>query len=193
MIYFLEGKIVKKGNDFVVLKQNGLGLKIFTSERNLTKLKPSKKPVLFFCFLYFRQDHFELYGFLKEEELKLFEMLNSVSGVGPKTALTILEKEPVENIMAAIIEGQADFLKKISGISQKTAERIILELKNKIKLSAAFLSRDFNLNNQLEEILVGLGYQKKEVKKVLESLSFKNQSLEERLRACLKILGRSSL
>jgi len=191
VIYNIVGKVVERGDNFFILEVLGIGFKIFSNNRTLNKLPSLSAKVKVFTFLYLREDCFELYGFLKEEELRLFEMLNAVAGVGPKTALSILDADSIENIMAAIIERRAEFLMRSSGIGRKTAERIILELHNKIKLpQASSLTKAIDLNTEVEEILISLGYKRAEIRKALASLKIEpNQKLEERLRLVLKILS----
>jgi len=191
MLYSLEGQITEKGNDFVILKQGGISFKVFTTGENLNKLKPSKKETEFFCFLYFRQDHFELYGFLKKEELKFFELLNGISGIGPRTSLAILSIDKVEKIMVAILEKRIDFLTRASGLGRKGAERLILELQNKIQLKTTpALSKSLELDREVEEVLVNLGYSQVKVRQVLSELGAEFKTLEERLRQALKLLSR---
>ena len=191
MLYTLKGIVVQRGDDFLVIECGGVGLKAFTNKETLRKLK-SGSGVKLFCFLYIRDDQLELYGFLEEQALKLFEMLNSVAGVGPKTALGVLDVDTVPNIMAAIIERRADFLTRTSGIGRKTAERIILELKSKVKLSGAGrLTEKMDIDMEVEEALTGLGYSRGEVRRVLSELGEETKTLEERLRQALRVLGRA--
>lgn len=190
MIYTVTGKIAELGENFFVLETLGFGLKMFADDRTLAKLPPAGTEVKLFTFLYVREEQFEMYGFLREEELRFFEMLNTIAGIGPKTALAILDSDSVENIMAAIIERRTELLTRTSGIGQKTAERIILELHNKIKLpKAKSLTKAMDLNAEVEEALVGLGYRRGEVRRALEKLGSGSQTFEERFRTTLKILS----
>jgi len=191
MIYTLKGVLIERGNNFFVVECGGIGFKLLTSEQNLLKLPAVGSELKIFCFLYVRENQFELYGFLEEESMKLFEMLNTVAGVGPKTALGILDTDTIPNIMAAIIEKRVDLLTRASGIGRKTAERIILELANKIKLpQAKILTEEADLNREVEEIMVGLGYFRSEVRKILENAGKDLKTIEERLRFVLRELGR---
>jgi len=191
MLYTLSGKLAKKAENFAVLENSGFGFKVLTSREMLNRLPALGEEVKFFCFLYVREESFELYGFLEEEALGLFGLLNTVAGIGPKTALGILDIDKVENIMAAIIEKRAELLTRTSGIGKKTAERIILELHGKIKSpKAKLLTETMDLNLEVEEALVGLGYGRYQVKKALEELSPEVKSLEDRLRGALKIISR---
>ncbi|MDI6733975.1 MAG: Holliday junction branch migration protein RuvA [Patescibacteria group bacterium] len=191
MFYTIKGILTEKGNNFFAVELNGIGFKVLASEQNLLKLPSLGSELKIFTFLYVRDEQFELYGFLEEQEMKLFEMLNIVAGVGPKTALGILDVDTAPNITAAIIEKRADLLTHASGIGQKTAERIILELANKLKLPhAKTLTEEADLNREVEEALVGLGYLRSDVRKILEKAGKDLKTVEERLRFALCELGR---
>lgn len=192
MIYSVEGKIVGRGDFFVVVEIGGLGLKISTDARTLRGISKTGDKVRLFCYLYVREDQLELYGFKEEETLRLFEMLNTVAGIGPKTALGILDVDTVSNIMAAIIERRAELLTRTSGIGRKTAERIILELHGKIKLpKAKALTEKMDIDREVEEALTGLGYARAEVRKAVEAVPETEKTLEERLKFALKTLSRA--
>lgn len=190
MIHSLKGKVEKIADNFMVLENAGVGFKIFTNSSVLRRLSLLGSEVKCFCFLHVREDALELFGFLEEEALNLFEMLITVSGIGPKTALGIMDVDKVENIMAAIIEKRPEFLTRASGIGTKSAERIILELHNKIKLPKSELfTKVMDLNMEVEEALVGLGYARYHVKKILCELDPNVKNLEDRLRLALRALS----
>ncbi len=191
MLYSISGKITSRGADFFIIETAGMSFRVLASERTIRELPPDGETVHVFTFLYLREDQLELYGFLKEQALRLFEILNTISGVGPKTALGILDVDEVPNIMAAIIERRADLLTKAPGIGRKTAERIILELQGRIKLPGSqALTEKMTLDAEVEEALVGLGYSRGQVRKILETLDSGAKTLEERLKDALKFLGR---
>ncbi len=190
MIYSISGKLIAKTDHFAVVDAAGLGLKIFANHRNLEKLPAAGSAVKFFCHLHLREDGLELYGFLSAEELNFFELLISVSGVGPKSALSIMEVAELKNLAAAIKEGRPDLLTRASGIGRKTAERIILELKSKVQAEKAELVVGrMETDADLVETLVGLGYRRERAKSALEKVDEKITNLEERLKAALRILG----
>ncbi|MEK7629991.1 MAG: Holliday junction branch migration protein RuvA [Patescibacteria group bacterium] len=192
MIYSLSGEIKAKAKNFFILENNGIGYKILTNGETLRKLGNPGTSIKCFCFLYVREDALELFGFLEEEALKLFEILNAVAGVGPKTALGILDIDTVPNILAAIIEKRADILTHASGIGQKTADRIILELQSKIKMPATgHLTKQMDIDFELEEILVNLGYQRNRSRQTIQALGKEAKTIEERLRLALKSLSRT--
>jgi Holliday junction DNA helicase RuvA len=192
MIHYLTGKVVGRGENFAVVENNGIGFKIFLTSDAIRKLPDNDSLVKLFCYLYIREETgLELYGFLKEEELNFFGLLNSISGIGPRTALNILAIDRLENIMAAIIENRPDLLTRASGIGQKTAERVILELKSKIKLKTAkTLTEKLDLNTEVEEALVGLGYSRRQVREILNRIPPEIKKIEDRLREALRFLGR---
>jgi Holliday junction DNA helicase RuvA len=190
VIYSISGKLAAKGDHFAVVDAAGLGLKIFMNQRTLEKLPPLRSEVKFFTYLYLREDGLELYGFLMEEELKFFELLISVAGVGPKSALNILDVAELKELAAAVKESRPDLLTRASGIGRKTAERIILELKGKVQAEKSSLTVGrMETDADLVEALVGLGYRREQAKAALQMVDEKVANLEERLKAALKILS----
>jgi len=190
MIYSISGKLISKGANLAVVEVSGIGLKIFTNARTLNALPPAGANVQFFTHLHVREDALDLFGFLDPEELRFFELLISVSGVGPKSALSVLEVSELKNLSAAIKEGRPDLLTRASGIGGKTAERIILELKSKVSAakSEATVGK-MDTDADLVETLVGLGYRKEQAKAALGKVDEKVTNLEARLKAALKFLS----
>lgn len=190
MIYGISGKLSLKAEQFAVADAAGLGFKIFTNRRTLDKLPPLGGEVKFFCHLHVREDALELYGFLDEAELGFFELLISVSGVGPKSALSILEISELKNLAAAIKENRPDLLTRASGIGRKTAERIILELKTKVQAKeAGVMVRRMESDVDLVETLASLGYKRDSAKAALAKVGEQVVGLEVRLKEALRILG----
>lgn len=178
-----------RGNNFAVLEVAGLGLKVFVHERLLGNLPKIGGRVKFFCYLYMRENGLELYGFETPEELNFFELLNSVSGVGPKSALAILEITELGNLLAAIKENRPDLLTRASGIGRKTAERIILELKGRVQAQKTEATvKKMESDADLVEVLSNLGYRREEARVALSKIDEKTTGLEERLKEALKIL-----
>jgi len=187
MIYSVKGKISKKGEGFCIVQAGPVGIKIYTNNETVNELSEKEQ---FFCRMYVRDDEIDLYGFTKERTLKLFEMLTSVSGVGPKTALNIFDIDSVENITAAIIEKRDDFLSKASGIGKKTAGRIILDLHNKLSIPGSEeKTKRMDVDEDVVAALVNLGYKKQEVKRAISELGAKPKDLEGRLKETLKKLS----
>jgi|YelNatPaOPRAMG01_1025707.scaffolds.fasta_scaffold07169_5 Holliday junction DNA helicase RuvA len=192
MIYSLNGNLSFKGDNFAVIEvgdKGGIGFKVFLTKKSLENLPSINKPVKVYCFLQVKEDTLGLYGFLSVEEKNFFELLISVNGVGPKSALSILETNDLSVLKAAIIQNRADLLTKASGIGLKTAQRIILELKNKI-ISEKSEEKITEIENrdELIEGLAALGYKKKDIELALLKTD-KKISFEERLKQALKILS----
>ncbi len=191
MVYSISGKLAVKGEHFAVVEAAGLGLKIFTNGRTLGELPPLGGAAKFFTHLHVREDALELYGFLTEAELNFFELLISVSGVGPKSALSVLEVAELEKLASAIKENRPDLLTRASGIGRKTAERIILELKSKVQAAKSeVVVAKMESDSDLSEVLVDLGYKRDQAKSALSKVDEKVTNLEDRLKAALKILGK---
>lgn len=193
MLHTLSGRLVKKEGNCAFIENNGFGFKILVNERTMDVLPAIGAEVKFFCYLYLRETQFELYGFPREDILKLFEMLNTVAGVGPKTALGILDAGPIENLMAAILEKRFEFLTRAAGIGRKTAERIVLELQNKIKLpNAKAASQSITVDEEVEEALVALGYSRQQTMQALRKLSAvptQGQGFTERFKQALNAIN----
>ena len=189
MIYTLRGKTTLVGDNFFVLECAQIGYRVFTNKRTLANL-PTEEFIVY-CYHYIREDQEDLFGFLDTESLRLFELLNTVSGVGPKTALGVLDLESVPNILAAILEKRADILSRASGIGKKSAERIILELQAKIALvGSETLMKTADENLEVEEVLVSLGYPRVRARGAVQGLPKDLKNMEERLRRALQDLGR---
>jgi len=193
MIYSLKGEFVSKGRDFITVSMGGITFKVITHRRVLERPIKLGEEVEFFTYLHHKEDALDLYGFSNEEELRFFELLISVSGVGPKSALGILSVGEISQIEAAIKENRPDLLTKVSGIGHKTAERIIVELKTKVQSEgAAQTVARIESDSDAVEALIGLGYKREQAKEVLRKVPKEVRSLEEKVREALKILGRRS-
>ncbi|MEX2436589.1 MAG: Holliday junction branch migration protein RuvA [Candidatus Paceibacterota bacterium] len=193
MIYTVSGKVIAKKEGFIVVEVGaslgGVGLKINSNKSTIDSFKLGDK-ASFFTFLYVRETDLELFGFEDEKTLKLFEMLTSVSGIGPKTALGVLDTDETNKIIAAIVEKRPDFLTKASGIGKKTAERVILELHSKLSLpGAGSITEAMDTDSDVEEALVGLGYKRHHVKQAISKLGQEPKDLEGRLKEALKNLS----
>lgn len=190
MISFLSGKLVFKKPQFAVLETNGIGFKVAISQRTERNLPKIGSKIKMFCHPYFRQDGLELYGFLSEKELEIFELLNSVGNVGPKTALKILGALNAEKFSGIVGGGRADLLEKASKIGKKTAQRIVLELRGK---TDNFKDGEiFEAEGDLDIVaaLKKFGYKEKEIREAFNETPPKIKKTEERLRAVLKILAK---
>ncbi len=146
MYYYIKGEAVLKQENFAVLDNNGVGYKIFTSLKTLDSFKEGDFVTLF-TYLHIREDVFDLYGFSTNDEQKMFLELLSVSGVGPKAALAILSILTPNQLAIAIITKDSKILTKASGVGAKMAQRIILELQDKLK-NAQILPEEFSENTE---------------------------------------------
>lgn len=193
MIGSLKGKIVLKTEKFLILETTGVGYKVNVSSETLSKvnalqLRSGQNDTLvsFWIHTHVREDILDLYGFLERQELEFFEMLISVSGIGPKGALTILGITSIETLRKAIGAGDISYLTKISGIGKKTAEKIVIELRDKISEEKSGAS----LQGELDalEALKSLGYSQNEVREALKKV-FPNTDTNAKIREALKILS----
>lgn len=191
MIYSVSGKLALTAERFAVIAAGGFGIKLFASKQTLKALPAPGTEVKMFTHLYVREDALDLYGFLSAEELAFFEMLISVSGIGPRSALSILDIAPLHELQAAIKEGRPDLLTRASGIGRKTAERVIVELRGKVESSRSGLTVEkMETDADLLEALVSLGYRREEARAALVKVDQKIHGAEARLKAVLGVLGK---
>ena len=189
MIAQLSGEISSRGVGFIVLKTGGVGYKVYVSADTFAELK-GKKDAELWTHLAVRENALDLYGFRTEEELSFFEMLVSISGIGPKSGLAILSLADVATLRSAVAHGDSSYLTKVSGIGKKNAEKIILELKD--KLGGAYDAGGGTLLQDATdtlEALTALGYQAKEAREALRKVPKDVTDTSEQLKAALKILG----
>ena len=193
MYYYIRGKYITKGENYAVVDNGGIGYKIFTSLSVLERLDPGSETTLY-THLYVREDAMDLYGFPTTEELSMFLNLLSVSGVGPKAALSILSVATPEKFALAVITNDVKTITKAAGVGPKLAQRVILELKDKLKTVDAVSSADISDEDFTDErseavsALIVLGYSQAEASKAV-SLS-EGGSVEELVKNALKKLMR---
>lgn len=183
MIASITGKVVDRGAAYIVLETNGIGYKLFVVPKIMEV--PLDEVLTLHTYMQVREDAMNLFGFATASELAFFELLISVSGVGPKVALAVLSSGDMDLIKQAIITQDAAIFTRISGVGKKTAERIIVELKEKLG-SASDLAVATNSSDILTA-LENLGYSNREIKEVLGKLDHALQP-EEKLRQALKLL-----
>jgi len=209
LISFLEGKIEHRGDKYVILNVGGIGYKVTVSPRLLNILskstllvkgkvdfdpEPVEGPKTVRLFIHsqlnMREGTFDMYGFQNKEDLELFHLVTSVNGIGPKSAIGILSTIEPKHLKAAIINDDADYLKKVSGLGPKTAQRLILELKSKIDyLDVGDMGGvDLGQEGQATEALLALGYSPSQAKDALKEA--KGDTLEKRVREALRLLGK---
>jgi len=185
MIGFIEGKIEFSNDKYLIVNVNGVGYKIFISLSTFKNLPEKDKKVKLYTYLYVREDKMHLYGFLNQEELEFFELLVSISGIGPKGALGILTVASVKALKKAIASGESDILTKVSGVGKKIAEKVVLELRNKVD-SVDNISFD----NEAIDALVALGYRLSEAREALSKIPEDIKDIGEKVKQALKVLSK---
>lgn len=194
MIASIFGKIAYKSDKFVIIENGGIGWRVFCSENVLLGLNPDAETQLY-TYLHVREGVMDLYGFLNREDREFFEMLISISGIGPKSALGILSIASTKMIKSAILADDVSILTKVSGIGQKTAAKIVLELKSKLQNTmskddmAEYAGKDYKKDMEVLDALVGLGYNRSRVREALKQV-LGSLTTEEKVKECLRILGK---
>ena len=187
MIYSLSGELIQRKGNFVFIGLGGMTFKVMTPATSEGRLPKIGETVIFYTFLHIREGGADLYGFLNEVELSFFESLISVSGIGPKSAVSILSVAPVEQLMAAVSKGEAELLQKSSGVGKKTAQRIVLELKDKVVADGDERTVEImQTDSDVYEALVNLGYSRRAAKDVLNEIDKSLEGTGDRLRDALK-------
>lgn len=204
MIAYIKGTLEIKTKGYVVIEVNGIGYKIFMAENAIEKLGIIGEKVQVHTYMRVREDDISLYGFLTNEELRMFELLLGVGGIGAKGALAILSNITPSKFALAVISNDIAILKKISGIGPKTAQRVILELKDKLKKEQQVTSEtsekeissfgqaiaeDEKMTEAVSALQV-LGYSRREIAEALEKLDLSTLSVEDIIRKSLGNLAK---
>lgn len=196
MIAYLKGNLVIKSVDYIVIDVQGIGYKVYMSKTAIDKLEEEKE-IKIYTYLKVREDDISLFGFNTLEELHMFELLISVGGIGAKSAIAILSNITPSKFALAVITSDVNTLKKLQGIGPKTAQRIILELKDKIKTEEAIenqentIKQEEQIQEDMEELIQALqvlGYRRYEINNILPKI--KEETLEDRIKEALKYLAR---
>lgn len=188
MISSIIGKIIFKAAGFIILEtEGGIGYKIYAGPDILNE--PNSGSIKIWTHLHTREDGIDLYGFKNYAELEFFETLIKVSGVGPKSALAFFNIAPVDVLKNAIASGEAAYLTKVSGIGRKTAEKIIVELKDKFGGKDGVEFR-FKEDGEVFDALQSLGYAPKNIREAINKIPQELQGAENRIKEAMKILGR---
>lgn len=188
MIGHIEGVVTAARPGFVILSAGGVGYKIAATRETLKSLLMGQTASLW-TYLAVRENSLDLYGFKTEEGLAFFELLLTVPGIGPKSALAILDIAAVETLRSAISAGNASYLTKVSGIGKKTAEKIVLELRDKVGASAVGQARALSGDEEALEALRALGYTHSEAREALRKVPAEIEGGSARLREALRIVG----
>lgn len=174
---------------YLVLDVSGIGYKIFATGNTIKKIADDGLIDLW-VHTAIRENSHDLYGFLNREELSFFELLISISGIGPKTALGILNVANIESIKQAVRSSNAGHLTTISGIGKKNAEKIVLELSGKLGIGGGIGSENLKEEGDAIEALSSLGYTQKEAREALRQIPSEISGTSERVKYALKILGK---
>lgn len=198
MIYSVHGKLISKSNGLAIVECAGVGYACRTTQITLSEIGSVGDEVMLYTHLSVREDAAELFGFADMQELHCFEMLTSVSGVGPKAALAILSDLPADRFALIVASGDSKTLTKSKGIGAKTAQRIVLELKDKISKEnkgsdwrvlseSAVCQNNSDLEDAVSALMV-LGYSQEEIMPLLLQLD-KNMSSEDLIKETLRLIG----
>ena len=191
MIGRIEGKIVHRDLRFVIVDVSGIGYKVYGTH-SITSKTGSGEKISLWTYLAVRENALDLYGFTTKEELDFFELLISVSGIGPKSALGILNIATIKTLRQAVSSGDTSHLTKVSGIGKKNAEKIVLELKDKLEgLELEDGMGSDHIKNEVDviEALKSLGYSQMEAREALKKVSKDIVATGEKVKQALKILG----
>lgn len=199
MLAYIKGSLEMKFDNYIVIDVGGLGYKVFMSENTIEKIGEIGDIVKVHTHYHVREDDISIYGFLSNDELKMFELLLGVSGIGAKSAINMLSNITPSSFALAVISNDTSKLVKIPGIGAKSAARIVLELKDKLKTVEAVKSNNTQIkeaiidDNKVSEAISALqvlGYNRKEIDKVMDKLDKDKLSLEDIIRKSLMVLGR---
>ena len=199
MYEYIKGKYIGINKDYVIIENGGIGYKIFTSGATMAEMPKVSEEVMLYLEQIVREDFIGLYGFKDREELEMFKLLISISGVGAKAALSLLSISRINNLKYAIIMEDDKHLCRAPGIGKKTAGRIILELRDKIKTDE--VSEGVDIQEGFEDIvpsnsnaigealgaLLALGYSEKEAESALKKVN-RQESVENIIKECLRVL-----
>lgn len=197
MISYIKGILELRGDGFVIVEAGGLGYQIFVSPTTLSKFPTTGEQIKVYTFMSVKEDGIALYGFANAQELEIFQRLLSVTGVGPKAALGFLSALSPQELILAVLSDDLKALCKAPGIGKKTAQRVVLELKDKFQTADAIAmemdaptaqSEQNHAKLEAIEALAALGYSRSEAAKAVHAITDENLTTEEILKTALKKL-----
>lgn len=191
MISQLTGTIINTDEKRATLEVGGIGYDIFMSPGTLLGMHEdleNKKTI--YTYLHVREDKLDLYGFASKDEKKFFELVISVSGIGPRGALGVLDVAPLGTLVSAITQGDSSYLTKVSGVGKKTAQKIVLELRDKIE-KLGIKSDDISVreDSDVVEALISLGYTTVQARDAMKNVPEEITDMNEKIKYALKNLG----
>ncbi len=190
MISYLEGTIKYKGINYLTILTNGVGYKVALPLDILSKYKLND-PISIYIYTHVKDDAIDLYGFPTPEDMAFFELLLSVSGVGPKTALAIFSRDKLPKIKEAIVKGDVEFFTSVPRLGRKNAQKIIIELRSKLgSLEDLDLTEGSSESKEIVEALKTFGFDASEAKDALKFIKDVEGDVSVKIRAALKYLGR---
>ena len=191
MIGFLKGEVFFKEGDCIIINVRGVGYRVLAARDVLEKAHKGFTLELF-IYTHVREDNISLFGFLKSSDLKLFENLIGVSGIGPKTAMNVFSIGDRSQIVSAIISADTSFFKSVPRLGQKNAQKIIIELKNKFGSTAELdlSGEDMSGSEEVIAALKGFGFTSKEIHDAIRKVKKTGQKVEETIKLALKYLGK---
>ena len=190
MIGTLRGPVTHVGADYVVVELGGVGYRVIVAPKLLARLRPERE-AHFFVHHLVREDQQALFGFGSPEELAFFELLMTVTGVGPRLALAISSAHAVTRLQLAIVTDDLDLLTSVSGVGRKTAQRIALELKEKIHAAGVAVGPGAASDSDVVAALESLGYTANEARRAASAVAATDGELDTRIKAALQELARS--
>ena len=189
MIGSIRGKIRHKDLTSLTIDVSGVGYKVMVPTE-IALYATLEKEVLLWTHLVVRENALELFGFTEKETLDAFELLITISGIGPKSAIGILNIVTVATLRQAVASGDTSYLTRVSGVGKKNAEKIVLELKNKLKTTKEDESVDTRIEGDALEALVSLGYSERDAREALKQVSKEISGTAERVKGALKLLSK---
>ena len=203
MLSYIIGEVAEISADTVVVENNGIGFNIKTSAMTIDSLPPVGDMVRIYTYLHVREDAMQIFGFLSKDELELYKLLLNVNGIGPKGALGILSAISTDDLRFAVLSDDVNLIKSCPGVGAKTAQKLIIELKDKLRLEDAFEMAVNNNNkkntvqdntvivmNEAVEALVSLGYSSKDAIAAVKKVeNIQNKNSEQILKEALKGLA----
>lgn len=188
MISHLSGTVFSKGVKNIIVEVGGIGYRVLCGTETMQKIPEKGKNVNLWTHHAIREDAHELYGFFHEAELEFFELLIGISGIGPKTALGILGLAPLDTLKRAIAAGEITYLTKVSGIGKKMAQKIILELREKLVGATNGEAGELAGDVDVLEALISLGYSRTQARGALQGISSDITSTNARIKEAIKVL-----
>ncbi|KKS98025.1 MAG: Holliday junction DNA helicase RuvA, holliday junction DNA helicase RuvA [Candidatus Gottesmanbacteria bacterium GW2011_GWA2_43_14] len=190
MIGFVDGKLLYKTSQHLIILTGGIGFKIFTTV-DLINASETGQKISLFTYTHVKDDALDLYGFANPENLAMFELFLSVSGIGPKTAMSIFSAGKIERIKEAIVKGDVAFFSAVPRLGRKNAQKIIIELRSKLgSLGELDLAAESGESKEIIDALKSFGFSPSETKEALRSVSDSQGTTSDKIKLALKFLGR---